>query len=69
MRDDLKAALQARWDDSLRERAAIHTHSAVPLLDELLAEHRQIPRRAHPATRRATRHHTPTPGGREKMIS
>jgi hypothetical protein len=69
MRDDLKQALQARWNDSLRERAAIHPRSPVPLLDELLAEHRQTARRAHPAARRATRRHTPTPGGREKMIS
>ena len=37
MRDELKAALQARWEDSLRERAAIDPHSPVPLLDELLA--------------------------------
>ena len=37
MRDDLKHALQARWEDSLRDRAAIHPHSPVPLLDELLA--------------------------------
>jgi nitrite reductase/ring-hydroxylating ferredoxin subunit len=60
MRDDLKQALQARWDDSLRARAAIHPHSPVPLLDELLAEHRQIPCRAHAATRRTTRSHTMT---------
>ena len=29
MRDDLKAALQARWADSLRARAAIHECSPV----------------------------------------
>ena len=40
MREDLKAALQARWEDSLRERAALHEHSPVPLLDELLAPFR-----------------------------
>jgi hypothetical protein len=40
MRDDLKAALQTRWDDSLRARAAVHPRSPVPLLDELLAPHR-----------------------------
>ena len=34
MREDLKRALQARWEDSLRERAALHEHSPVPLLDE-----------------------------------
>ncbi len=69
MRDDLKAALQARWDDSLRERAAIHPHSPVPQLDELLAPHRETACRAHPATQRVTRHHAPTKGGREKVIS
>jgi hypothetical protein len=36
MRDDLTAALQARWEDSLRQRAAIDPHSPVPLLDGLL---------------------------------
>ena len=40
MRDDLKAALQARWADSLRARAAIHECSPVPLLDELLSSFR-----------------------------
>jgi hypothetical protein len=55
MRDDLKAALQVRWDDSLSERAAIHPHSPVPLLDELLTEYRQTPRRA-------TQRHDEPPG-------
>jgi hypothetical protein len=41
MRDDLMAALQARWEESLRERAAIAPHSPVPLLDSLLASHRE----------------------------
>jgi hypothetical protein len=41
MRDALTKALQARWEDSLRDRAAIHPHSPVPLLDELLAPHRR----------------------------
>jgi hypothetical protein len=36
MREDLTAALQARWEDSLRERAAIDPHSPVLLLDNLL---------------------------------
>jgi hypothetical protein len=40
MRDDLKAALQARWEESLRARAAISPRSPVPLLDELLAPFR-----------------------------
>jgi len=55
MRDDLKAALQARWNDSLRERATIHPHSPVPLLDELLAPHRQT-------ARRTTHRHGESPG-------
>src|SRR6202046_5013190 len=37
MRDDLKHALQARWEDSLSARAAIDAHSPVPLLDEILS--------------------------------
>jgi hypothetical protein len=37
MRDELTAALQARWEESLRERAAIDPHSPVPLLNTLLA--------------------------------
>jgi hypothetical protein len=37
MRDTLIQALQARWDDSLRARAAICGHSPIPLLDEMLA--------------------------------
>jgi hypothetical protein len=37
MRDELKATLQARWEDSLRARAAIAPHSPVPLLDKLLS--------------------------------
>ena len=30
MREKLTAALQARWEKSLRERAAIDPHSPVP---------------------------------------
>ena len=37
MRKELKAALQARWEDSLRQRAALSPVSAVPLLNRLLA--------------------------------
>ena len=37
MRAELKAALQARWEDSLRPRAALSPVSAVPLLNRLLA--------------------------------
>lgn len=41
MRAALVRALQARWEDSLRARAAIRPHSPVPLLDELLTSHRR----------------------------
>ena len=37
MREELLAALQARWEESLRQRAGIHPHSTVPLPDSLLA--------------------------------
>jgi len=40
MREELTAALRARWEESLRQRAAIDPHSPVPLLDNLLAPHR-----------------------------
>jgi hypothetical protein len=40
MREELLAALQARWEGSLRERAGIDPHSPVPLLDRLLAPFR-----------------------------
>ena len=43
MRADLKAALQARWERSLRERAQLCPHSIVPTLDALLAVYRQAP--------------------------
>jgi hypothetical protein len=63
MRDDLKHALQARWEESLRARAAISTHSPVPLLDQLLAPLRE-PAAPHETVKQPT-----TPGDREKMIS
>ena len=50
MRDDLKAAIQARWEESLRARAAISPHSPVPLLDELLAPFRAQDRPARTST-------------------
>jgi hypothetical protein len=60
MRQDLTAKLQARWETSLRARAALHPRSPVPLLDELLAPYRtkpqpqpQPPRTRTPARRRA----------------
>ena len=37
MRADLKAALQARWEGSLRARARLGPRSIVPTLDALLA--------------------------------
>jgi hypothetical protein len=40
MRDELLAALQARWEESMRQRAGIHPYSPVPLLDCLLAPFR-----------------------------
>ena len=40
MREKLTAGLQARWDESLRRRAAIDPHSPIPLLDNLLAPFR-----------------------------
>jgi hypothetical protein len=43
MRAGLKAALQERWEGSLRERARLSSRSIVPLLDALLAAHRQAP--------------------------
>jgi hypothetical protein len=47
MREELTTALQDRWEESLRERAAIDPHSPVPLLDHLLAPFRAAPAR-HP---------------------
>ncbi len=69
MRDDLKAALQTRWDDSLRARAAIYPRSPVPLFDELLAPHRKTARRAQPPALLVTQQDAPALGDREKMIS
>ena len=70
MRDDLKHALQARWEDSLRARAAIQTHSPVPLLDEILAPFREQDRaKLEPAASRETVRQPPTQEDREKMIS
>jgi hypothetical protein len=52
MRDDLKAALQHRWEDSLSARAALHQHSPVPLLDDLLAPFRPETTHQHREARR-----------------
>ena len=43
MRASLKAALQARWEGSLRDRAQLCPRSIVPTLDALLAPYRQSP--------------------------
>jgi len=43
MRATLKAALQERWEDSLRERARLSLRSTVPALDAQLAAYRQAP--------------------------
>jgi len=43
MRQELKAALETRWQQSLRERAQISPHSAVPLLDKLLSKSTWFP--------------------------
>ncbi len=70
MREDLKRALQARWEDSLSARAAIHGHSPVPLLDEILAPFRERARpESEPAAPRETDRQPTTLGDREKMIS
>jgi hypothetical protein len=50
MRVDLKAALQARWEDSLRERARLCPRSIVPTLDALLAAYRQARSRSAPSS-------------------
>jgi hypothetical protein len=38
MRANLKAALQERWENSLRERVKLTPHSKVPTLEALLSE-------------------------------
>jgi hypothetical protein len=42
MRANLKAALQARWESSLRERAQLSARSMVPTLDAFLAVYRRL---------------------------
>ena len=70
MRDTLIQALQARWDDSLRARAAICGHSPIPLLDEMLAPYCRD--QADTGTANGTVRHLTTRiplEGREKLIS
>jgi len=70
MRDDLKRALQVRWEESLRARASIHPHSPVPLLDEFLATFRErADQESEPTALRETVKQPTIPGDREKMIS
>jgi hypothetical protein len=63
MRTRLKEALQKRWEDSLRARAAIHPQSPVPLLDALLAPFHTTGQAAGTASV-ATVHQLPTQGDR-----
>jgi hypothetical protein len=43
MRADVKAALEERWENSLRERALLNPRSVVPVLDSLLAGQKAAP--------------------------
>jgi integrase len=38
MRENLKVALQTRWEASLQARIAIHPHSPLPILDQLMTQ-------------------------------
>jgi hypothetical protein len=73
MRAELTQGLQARWEESLKERAALNPRSPVPLLDELLAaqaaQAADNTETAHPTTPRQTCRQRPAPRNREKMIS
>ena len=61
MRAELTQALQARWEESLKERAALNKRSPVPLLNELLAQAAENKETAHPTT------DVPTPPGTEEQ--
>jgi hypothetical protein len=70
MRAELTQALQARWEESLKERAALSPRSPVPLLDELLAaQAAENTETAHLTTPRQTCRLRPALRNREKMIS
>jgi len=70
MRDDLKAALQARWEQSLRARAAICPHSPLPLLDAMMAQHRVAANQAQtPPAVSTVIHNRPRIRSQIKMIS
>ena len=65
MRDELKAALQARWEESLRARLALSPHSRMPVLNQLLTliETARNPSRA-PGSAKMISHIPPKfPGG------
>ena len=70
MRHDLTAKLQARWETSLKARAAIHPRSPLPLLDELLAPYRAKPRSRAPARQPGGGHprrHPPREPGKDDL--
>jgi hypothetical protein len=69
MRAELTQALQARWQESLQERAALNPRSPVPLLNELLAQAAENKETAHPTPPRPTCRHHPALRNRGKMIS
>jgi integrase len=70
MRAELMRALQARWEESLKERAAIYPRSPVPLLDGLLTPLRIEKRAAvQRLARRQTSRQRSAQQNREKMIS
>ena len=68
MREALAQALQARWEDSLRARAAIRPHSSVPLLDRLLAPHRRHQADADNASGTVRHLATRTTPGRQREV-
>ena len=47
-RDRLRTQLQELWEASLHERARLSPHSAVGLMDRLLASHRAFPAQSGP---------------------
>jgi hypothetical protein len=68
MRADLKAVLQERWQDALRERKRVSSRSVIPVLDTLLAAERADP--AKIGSRLAPRiGHEPGSGRRRGPVS
>ena len=70
MRADLRAALQERWQASLRERARLSARSIVPVLDALLAAQREPPTKigSHSAPRIGHQRATGSRKGIEKSV-